>query len=109
MDFRFWDEGRNRWDGHHAFNTISHEHVSCYDPASGHDTCDIMIVECADGRWYVEDNWGGDAKGADKVWNPFDKSSEGPHFFASEDEAMQHAVAVVAKVSGVPESKVSSI
>jgi hypothetical protein len=107
LDQRFWNG--KRWDGHRAFNTVNHQHVSCYAPAPQHDTCDIMIVECADGRWYVEDNWGTDAKGADKVWNPFDPSTEGPHFFASEDEAMQHAVAVVAKVSGVPESSVSSI
>lgn len=59
MEERFWSDERKRWDGHQAFNTVTHHHVSCYFPADGHDTCDIMIVGCADGRWYVEDNWGG--------------------------------------------------
>jgi hypothetical protein len=98
----FWDGAR--WNGHAAFNTISHTHVSCYFPADGYDSCDIMAVECADGRWYVEDNWGGDANGADGVWNPFDKSDADPRFFASEEAAIRHAVAVVATVSGVSQS-----
>lgn len=106
IDPQYWNG--ERWDGHRAFHTISHHHISCYNPAAGHDTCDIMIVECADGRWYVEDNWGGDAKGAERVWNPFDKDSE-PHFFPSMEEAQKHAVAVVAKISGVPENDVGSI
>jgi len=97
-----WDG--TRWNGHAAFNTISHTHVSCYSPADGHDSCDIMAVECADGRWYVEDNWGGDANGADGVWNPFDASDAEPRFFESEEAALRHAVAVVAAVAGVQES-----
>lgn len=105
MDIQFWSG--SRWDGHRAFNTVSHEHISCYSAAPGHKDCELMIVECADGRWYIEDSWGGDAQGAEKVWNPRDPSNEGPNFFSSEDEARQHAVAVVAKVSGVLESAVS--
>ncbi|MYM92640.1 hypothetical protein [Duganella vulcania] len=104
---QFWDG--KRWDGHRAFNTVGHEHVSCYSPAEGYHSCEVMVVECADGRWYIEDNWGGDAKGAEKVWNPYDPSDAGPHFFDSEEQAMKHAVAVVAKVSGVEESAVSGI
>ncbi|WP_454727912.1 MULTISPECIES: hypothetical protein [Cupriavidus] len=99
MDPKFWDG--KRWSGHRAFDTVTHAHLNCYDPAPGRDTCDIMVVGCRDGRWYVEDNWGGDAKGAEKVWNPFDPSNAGPHFFASEDEALQHACAVVADLCGV--------
>lgn len=107
MDPQFWDG--TRWDGHRAFGTVNHHHIACYSAADGHDACDIMIVECADGRWYVEDNWGGDAKGAQGVWNPFEPSNDGPTFFPSESDAMRHAVAVVARVSGVAESSVGSI
>lgn len=78
INSQFWDAGRKRWNGHRAFKTVDHHHVSCYSPEVGHDDCDIMIVGCADGRWYVEDNWGGDAKGADKVWNPFNKDTPEP-------------------------------
>ncbi len=109
MDKQFWDEGRKQWNGHEAFNTINHHHVSCYFPAPGHDDCDLAVVECADGRWYVADSWGGDAQGAEKVWNPCDPNAGEPHFFGSEEEALAHAVAVVARVCGVPEDKVSTI
>lgn len=100
IDQKFWDG--TRWHGHFAFDTISHTHICCYDPADGHETCDIMAVECRDGRWYVEDNWGDAYPG---TWNPFDPSNAGPQFFATEEDAVRHAVAVVAKVSGVPESE----
>ena len=109
MEERFWSDERKRWDGHQAFNTVTHHHVSCYFPADGHDTCDIMIVGCADGRWYVEDNWGGDAQGAEKVWNPFNREAEEPHFFDNTDSALAHAVAIVACICGVPGDKVSII
>jgi hypothetical protein len=106
---QFWDAGRNRWDGHRTFNTVNHHHISCYSPVEGRDSCDLMIVECADGRWYVEDNWGGDAQGAEKVWNPFDRNATEPHFFSNQGEAHAHAVALVARICGVPESAVSYI
>ncbi len=109
MNEKFWHPEKKRWNGHAAFNTVSHHHVSCYDPAEGHDTCDLTIVECADGRWYVEDNWGGDAQGAEGVWNPYDRTATKPTFFESESDARKHAVTVVARICGVPESKVSFI
>jgi hypothetical protein len=105
IDRRFWD-GR-RWRGHEAFDTVGHEHISCYFPAEGYDACDIMLVECSDGRWYVEDNWGGDAKGADGVWDPFVESGEMPRFFETREGAARHAVAVVASVSGVDPAEAS--
>lgn len=69
IDKKFWDG--KRWQGHAAFRTINHTHVTCYSPAAGHDSCDLIAVECEDGRWYIEDYWGGDTKGADGVWNSF--------------------------------------
>lgn len=98
LDPRFWDG--TRWNGHAAFDTISHVHVCCYDPADGFDSCDIMAVEHSDGSWHVEDNWGGDAKGADGVWNPFDPSDAHPRLFPTQEDAIRHAVAVVAAISG---------
>lgn len=94
-----------RCQGHAAFRTISHTHVSCYSPAEGRDICDVLVVESAEGRWYVEDHWGGGAKGADGVWNPFDPSDAEPRFFESEEAAIRHAVSVVASVSGVSDAE----
>lgn len=99
IDKKFWNGAR--WNGHEAFQTINHVHISCYVPSEGHDSCDIMAVECADGHWYVEDEWGGDAQGAEGVWNPFSPSDDLPRFFSTREDAIRHAVAVVAVVSGV--------
>ena len=107
LDPQHWDG--TRWNSHSAFKTIAHHHVSCYSSAAGHDDCDIMIVNCADGRWYIEDTWGGDAKGAADAWNPFDPSNVGPLFFPSMETAQARATAIVAEVCGVPESRVSII
>ena len=109
MDDKYWDQQRERWNGHDAFQTVNHHHVSCYSPAEGCDSCDLMIVECADGRWYVEDNWGNDSCGAERVWRPFDRNAGEPYFFGSQEEALAHATAVVARVCGVPEAKVGWI
>ena len=109
MDEQFWNQEQKRWNSHAAFKTVSHDHVACYRPAPGHKNCDLMLVECHDGRWYVEDNWGSDAHGAEKVWNPFIRNAEEPHFFATEAEAMALAVSVVARVSGVQEDTVGGI
>jgi hypothetical protein len=95
MNKEFWDG--TRWHGHDAFDTVSHIHVSDYSPEPEHGTCDIMAVECRDGRWYVEDNWGDGVAGA---WNPFDANDEGPRFFDDEEAALRHACACVAAVSG---------
>lgn len=105
IDRKFWNG--TRWDAHLAFKTVTHRHVSCYFPKPGHDTCGIKVVGCADGRWYIEDSWGGDARGHDKVWDPYDESGAEPHFFATEEDAVKHAVSVVAEVSGVFEGEIA--
>ena len=105
IDKRFWNG--TRWDGHTAFRTISHAHLSCFFPADGRPTCDIMAVECADGRWLVVDNWGGETNGADGVWDPYDPSDALPRFFSSYDDAFAHATAVIAQVCGVDVAEVA--
>lgn len=105
MDKRFWDGGK--WQGHNAFNTVGHSHMSWYSPAPGYHDCDIMVVECADGRWYVEDTWGDHVM--DKVWNPYDPSDAGPHFFRTEDEATSHAMSAMSKVCGIPVAEIKAV
>lgn len=92
----FWDENKKRFNSHGFFKTINHHHICDY---SGDEKCDIMIVECSDGRWYIEDNWGGDAKGADGVFNPFDKDSY-PTFYDSCREANLRAATIVSEITG---------
>ena len=92
----FWDKGRDRWDSHRYFTTINHWHISDY---SGEIHCDIMLVACQDGRFYLEDNWGDDAKGHAQVFNPFLKDSY-PTFFNTFDAANEAGAKVVAQITG---------
>jgi len=106
MEPKFWNG--IRWSGDAAFGTVQRFHVSC-SPADGRPDCDLTVVGCADGRWYVEDYWGADATGHEGVWNPFDPGCLGPRFFPSEGEARRHAVAVVSTVCGVSPERVETL
>lgn len=92
----YWDESRGRYDSHHFFNTVNHWHISDY---SQEVHCDLKLVECADGRFYIEDNWGGDANGHEKVFNPFQRDSY-PSFFSDFGSANVAAAKVVAEITG---------
>ena len=92
----YWEEEKGRYNSHAYFKTINHHHISDY---SGTETCDIMLVECQDGRWYIEDNWGGDAKGAEGVFDPFKKGAY-PRFYPSLEAANLKAAHVVSSITG---------
>lgn len=92
----YWDVNRGRFNSHAYFKTVAHHHISDYE---GQESCDIMIVGCSDGRWYIEDNWGGDAKGAEDVFNPFDKASY-PTFFDSLEAVNLRAAEIVSSITG---------
>jgi len=97
MDKQFWMKHGEvyKWDSHRAFNTVDHAHVGCYPDTGEH--CDLMIVKCADGRFYIEDDWGGDAQGAAEAFNPYDEHAT-PVFFNSYEEAKHVANGIIEKV-----------
>lgn len=92
----FWDVVKGRYNSHRFFDTVNHHHISYY---GDDESCDLMVVECRDGRWFIEDNWGGDAKGADGVFNPFVRGSY-PTFFPSLEDANLRAAEVVGSITG---------
>lgn len=96
IPLEFWDEDRNRFNSHAYFSTVQHHHIADYNSEI---TCDVMIVQCADGRWYIEDNWGGDAQGAHDVFNPFVKESY-PTFFQDVKSCNQRAAEIVSSITG---------
>ena len=96
IPLEYWSENRGRYDSHRFFNTINHWHIDDY---SQEVHCDLMLVECADGRFYIEDNWGGDAKGHEKVFNPFQRDSY-PTFFNDFKSANVAAAKVVSEITG---------
>lgn len=92
----YWDENRGRFNSHAFFKTVNHHHISDYN----HDeTCDIMIVECQDGRWYIEDNFGNDARGHQDVFCPFNKTSY-PTFFPTLEAVNLRAAQIVSSITG---------
>lgn len=93
---QYWDANKSRWNSHLYFDTVNHTHISDY---SGDKSCDLMLVECKDGRWYIEDNWGGDAEGAKDVFNPFERHSY-PTFFSSFEAAERRAAEIVSEITG---------
>jgi len=105
MNKEFWikcnTRGTYKWDTHNALNTINHNHISCY-PDEG-DNCDLMIVECANGQFYIEDNWGGDAQGAPEAFNPYDEHAS-PVFFDNYEDAEKIANKIIEKVCGVSQT-----
>lgn len=96
----FWDEKRGRYNSHLYFDTINHSHLCDY---SGDKSCDLMVVECRDGNWYVEDQWE-DAKGADGVFNPYQKGAY-PSFYPSYEDAMRKAAEVISSITGMSVDK----
>lgn len=94
----FWDSEKGRYDSHRFFDTVSHSHISDY---CGNKNCELTIVECRDGRWFIEDSWGADAKGAKDIYNPFEKGSY-PTLFPTFDAANLRAVEVISSITGTP-------
>lgn len=98
IPLEYWDEARKRFNSHDYFSTINHHHISDY---SGDKTCEVNIVECKDGRWYIEDYWEDVSSKiqVDDLFNPHDKNSY-PAFFDSCESANRRAAEIVAMVTG---------
>lgn len=91
-----WDNETDRYHIHEFYRTKGHWHVS---DCSQEEHCDLVIVETGDSRFFIEDNWGGDAKGHPEVFNPFDKDSF-PTFFFNLTAANIKATRIVASITG---------
>ncbi len=94
----YWDKYQNRWDSHRFFDTIDHWHVSDYSQSK---MCEVIIVQCKDGRFFIEYVWSdaADAKALPGVFNPFERCSF-PVFFSDFGSINEAAAKVVASVTG---------
>lgn len=96
MPEKYWCKIEERYNSHEYFDTINHHHISDY----GDTNCDIMIVECRDGRWFIEDHCGGaSTNGTKDVFNPFETGSY-PTFFSSLKRANIRAAEIVSSITG---------
>lgn len=54
------------WDTHTALKTVNHAHYSAYD---SDPSCDLMIIETGDGKFYIGESFDGDGRGHPKVFS----------------------------------------
>lgn len=94
LDPRFWDG--SRWDSHAAFNTVSHLHVYAPDQAEGVDAWHLMVIECANGKFFIEDPSSTDMGQFKRVWYSRDRDAGLPVFFDFKDVALYAAIEAVA-------------
>lgn len=93
LDPRFWNG--SRWDAHAAFNTVDHSHVHAKHSGEGAGTWHVMVVECADGKFFIEDGSTEDMGQFKRVWYSRDPNASMPVFFDSKDQAVYAAIEAV--------------
>lgn len=78
-----------RTDTHKKYNTTEHEHV-------GQNLKEVCVVKCADGRFFVENNWEDkDFENRVGISNPHIKPFVEPCFYTSFDLAHAFAIEII--------------
>ncbi len=79
---------------HKAYNTVEHEHLDMLvDRASGnYPSSGLLVVGCADGRWFVEVDFGNDYNQIDGIAKPRLTPFVEPRFFLNEEAATDFAI-----------------
>lgn len=85
-----------QWDTHAALRTVNHQHFSVYD---SDPSCDLMIVETGDGRFFIGESFAGDGRGHPKV---FCEDGEGNMItlYSTLDEAVDAILEVLSELTG---------
>lgn len=84
------------WDTHAALKTINHAHYSVYD---SDPSCDLMIVETGDGKFFIGESFDGDGRGHPKVFNESGES-RAVTLYDTLDEATETVLAVLSELTG---------
>lgn len=87
-------------DTHKLYDTINHEHLdSLVSWATGEfPDAGLNLVECADGRWFVEVDHGRAFDNIAGVSRPILAPYTAPAFFQSEAEAQEFALTCIKQV-----------
>jgi hypothetical protein len=89
-----------RVDTHRLFNTISHSHLdSLVNWATGeYPDSGLLLVECADCRWFVEVDFGNDYNAIGGVSKPKILPYMDPVFFESRKDGEAFAFECIKKI-----------
>jgi hypothetical protein len=85
---------------HSMYKTIHHEHMDglVYWARGEFPDAGLNLVECADGRWFVEVDHGTDFDGVDGVSKPNVAPFVQPRFFIAEIDAREFAYSCIKMV-----------
>ena len=84
---------------HEKYNTVNHIHLDMIVPSIGDVDLGLMLVECADGKWYIEQEFSTSAY--DKVPGVVKSQTDittKPVFYSNEKEAEKAALDIVKSV-----------
>ena len=83
---------RMNTDTHLLFKTINHTHI-------GNGEIELDVIECANGKWFVENRWGYEYfEKIEGISNPDILPYVNPIFFETELEAENFAVSQIQKI-----------
>ncbi|PAW00410.1 hypothetical protein [Vibrio coralliilyticus] len=84
---------RERWDTHSFYRTTHHLHLTVCE--AGGNMIDLLLVECENGKWFIEDSIGDLLD--ERVFQPSSKDFIEPKFYDDLNIAEKTACEVAAE------------
>jgi hypothetical protein len=82
-----------KWSTHSFYGTVSHLHLSFL--LNGSDLIDLMLVECGDGRWFIEQV--SITFESEQLFDAYSNEFVEPKFYSNSDEAEKFACKLIAE------------
>jgi hypothetical protein len=82
-----------KWDTHTFYQTVSHLHLSLL--VNNSDLIDFMLVECADGRWFIVEE--SNTFECEQLFDAYSREFVEPKMYSSSDEAEKFACQLIAE------------
>lgn len=103
LDPTFQKNGK--WDTHTALKTVDHTHYSVY---ASEPSCDLMIVETGDGKFYIGESFNGDGRGHPRVFS-VSGSSKIVELYDTLEEAEENILLVLSELTGFSVEKLKKM
>ena len=82
-----------KWDTHSFYKTVSHLHLSLL--LDNNDFIDFLLVECADGRWFIIEE--SNTFESVQLFDAYSSEFIEPKFYSSFDDAEKFACKLIAE------------
>lgn len=79
---------------HQMFKTINHEHLDSliYFVIGDYPKSGLILVECKDGCWFIEQEYGNEFDAISGIWKPTSECYIEPNFYSNREEALTKAI-----------------